>query len=239
LHKHAANWMSLASRFFPQPAPWRNLSRDLFEMQCRILRMRVAHHRLRWRPVKERSPDVLNMLRWRRDGKDRLLFFCSVRLGLFRWRRPSASRRWKMLSRVTAGRTSSTPTKVRSSPVRPLPASSPTTASPSAWMAKGLGETTCSSSGFGKASNTRTSICEPMKPSARREARLVDISTFTTGDDRIRALTTAPRIKPTSIFLRSARRPNPGRRSTYRRGIIVHIIGTGSPDAGLFLARVC
>jgi hypothetical protein len=30
-----------------------------------------------------------------------------------------------------------------------------------------------------------------------------------TDDDRIRALTTAPRIKPTSIFLRSARRPNP------------------------------
>jgi hypothetical protein len=51
----------------------------------------------------------------------------------------------------------------------------------------------------------------------------------TTGDDRIRALTTAPRIKPTSIFLRSARRPNPGRRSTYRRGIIVQTTGTGSP----------
>jgi hypothetical protein len=41
-------------------------------------------------------------------------------------------------------------------------------------------------------------------------------------------LTTAPRIKPTSIFLRSARRPNPGRRSTYRRGIIVQTTGTGS-----------
>ena len=35
---------------------------------------------------------------------------------------------------------------------------------------------------------------------------------------RIRALTTEPRIKPTSIFPRSAWRPNPGRRSTYRRG---------------------
>jgi hypothetical protein len=41
-------------------------------------------------------------------------------------------------------------------------------------------------------------------------------------------LTTAPRIKPTSIFLRSARRPNPGRGSTYRRGIIVRTTGTGS-----------
>jgi putative transposase len=66
-------------------------------------------------------------------------------------------------------------------------------------------------------------------------ARLVDISTFTTGDDRIRALTTAPRIKPTSIFLRSARRPNPGTRSTYRRGIIVQITGTGS--VAFFAAR--
>src|SRR6202011_2556347 len=145
-----------------------------------------------------------------------------------RWRRPSASRRWKMLSRVTAGRTSSTPTRARSSPVRPLPVSSPTTASPSAWMAKELGDTACSSRAFEKESNTRRSICEPTKPSVRREARLVDISTFITGDDRIRALTTAPRIKPTSIFLRSARRPNPGRRSTYRRGIIVQTTGTGS-----------
>jgi transposase len=69
-------------------------------------------------------------------------------------------------------------------------------------------------------------ICEAV--TRRREARLVEISTFTTGDDRIRALTTAPRIKPTSIFLRSARRPNPGRRSTYRRGTIVQTTGTGS-----------
>ena len=66
------------------------------------------------------------------------------------------------------------------------------------------------------------------EPSVRREARLVDISTSTMADDRIRVLTTAPRIKPTSIFLRSARRPNPGRRSTYRRGIVVQTTGTGS-----------
>jgi len=50
----------------------------------------------------------------------------------------------------------------------------------------------------------------------------------TTDDDRIRALTTAPRIKPTSIFLRSAWRPNPGRGSTYRRGIFVRTTGTSS-----------
>jgi hypothetical protein len=38
----------------------------------------------------------------------------------------------------------------------------------------------------------------------------------------------SPRIKPTSIFLRSARRPNPGRGSTYRRGIAVQTTGTSS-----------
>ena len=90
------------------------------------------------------------------------------------------------------------------------------------------GETTCSLRGCGRASNMRRSICEPTKPSVRREARLVGISTSTMAAVRIRALTTAPRIKPTSIFLRSARRPNPGRRSTYRRGIIVQTTGTGS-----------
>ena len=74
---------------------------------------------------------------------------------------------------------------------------------------KGAWRDKCSLSGCGVASNTRRSICEPTKPSARREARLVGISTSTMADDRIRALTTAPRIKPTSIFLRSARRPNP------------------------------
>jgi hypothetical protein len=41
-------------------------------------------------------------------------------------------------------------------------------------------------------------------------------------------LTSAPRIKPTSIFRRSARRPNPGRGSTYRRGESVQTTGTSS-----------
>src|SRR5216683_1287513 len=65
------------------------------------------------------------------------------------------------------------------------------------------------------------------EPREKRSCGLLE-PRCTTGDDRIRALTTAPRIKPTSIFLRSARRPNPGRRSTYRRGIIVQTTGTGS-----------
>ena len=45
---------------------------------------------------------------------------------------------------------------------------------------------------------------------------------------RIRALTNAPRIKPTSIFLRSARRPNPGSGSAYRRGKSGQTTGTTS-----------
>ena len=145
-----------------------------------------------------------------------------------RWRRPSASRRWRMPSLVMAGRKSSTPTKVRSSPARRSPVCLPATASPSAWMAKGPGGTTCSLSDCGAASNTRRSICEPMKALARPVTRSADISTSTIAVVHIRALTTAPRIKPTSIFLRSARRPNPGRGSTYRRGIFVQTTGTSS-----------
>jgi transposase InsO family protein len=64
------------------------------------------------------------------------------------------------------------------------------TVSPSAWMAKGPGATMCSSNGCGAASNTRRSICEPTKPSARRNIRLTGISIFTTADVRIRVLTT-------------------------------------------------
>src|SRR4029077_11237026 len=111
---------------------------------------------------------------------------------------------------------------------RRSPVCLPATASPSAWMERGSGGKTCSLSGCGVASNTKRSICEPMKASARPVARSVDISTSTIAVAHIRALTTAPRIKPTSIFLRSARRPNPGRGSTYRRGIFVQTTGTSS-----------
>src|SRR5437870_1716416 len=44
----------------------------------------------------------------------------------------------------------------------------------------------------------------------------------------IRALTAVHRIKPTSTRCRSARQPNPGRGSTYRRGDSVQTIGTSS-----------
>ncbi len=72
------------------------------------------------------------------------------------------------------------PTRVRSSPAQLLPACSPARASPSAWTAKGPGEIMCSSNGCGAASNTRRSICEPTKPSARRDIRSAGISTSTT-----------------------------------------------------------
>ncbi len=84
----------------------------------------------------------------------------------------------------------SIPTRVRSSRARRSPVCLPATASPSAWMAKGPGETTCSSSGCGAASNTRRSICGPTKPSARHDIRSAGISTFTTADVLIPVLTT-------------------------------------------------
>src|SRR5258705_949734 len=212
---------SIAVRAPPSPSP---ATRSI-RICCAAWRLRVQTRSgpwtsptFRWRTASSISP-------WCWTGRHVVL--CRGGYGS-RWRRPSASRRWRMLSLVMASRTSSTPIRVHSLPVRPLPAFSPTTASPSAWMAKELGETTYSLRGCGRASNTRRSICEPTKQSARHEARLVGISTFTTGDDRIRVLTTAPRIKPTSIFLRSARRLNPGRGSTYRRGDSVQTTGTSS-----------
>ena len=53
---------------------------------------------------------------------------------------------------------------------------------------------------------------------ARRAPRSADISTSTTADDRIRALTGRRRIRPTSTGCRRSRRPEPGRRSTYQSG---------------------
>ena len=61
-----------------------------------------------------------------------------------------------------------------------------------------------------------------------RDTRSADISTSTMAAVRIRALTTAPRIKPTSTSRHSAWRPNPGRGSTYRRGNSVQTTGTSS-----------
>src|SRR5215207_6874432 len=150
-----------------------------------------------------------------------------------RWRQHSASRRWKMLWLVTASRTSSTRIRARSSRARPSPAYSPTMALPSAWMARALGATTSSSSGCGAALNTRRSICEPTTASARLALRSAAISISTTAADHTRALTAPHPIKPTSPRCPSAWQPNPGRRSTYRRGKIVQTTGTSSSFSGI------
>jgi len=66
--------------------------------------------------------------------------------------------------------------------------------------------------------------------SARLAPRSADISISTMAADRTKALTTPHQIKPTSTSRQSAWRPNPGRRSTYRRGDSVQTTGTGSLD---------
>ena len=107
-----------------------------------------------------------------------------------------------------------TPIRAASSPVPTSPACSPATASPSAWTARGRGETTSSSSACGEPSSTRKSICTPMTASARRNDRSAATSPSTTQNDLTQPLTAAPPIKPTSTRCRSARQLNPGRRST-------------------------
>ena len=84
------------------------------------------------------------------------------------------------------------------------------------------------------ASNTRRCTCEPTKPSARPVLRSADISTSTMAADRTKALTTPRQIKPTSTSRQSAWRPNPGRRSTYRRGDSVQTSGTSSVAQACF-----
>ena len=59
----------------------------------------------------------------------------------------------------------------------------------SAWTARALGGTTCSSNACGAASSTRRSICEPTTASARRGLRSAATSTSIMADVHIRALT--------------------------------------------------
>jgi hypothetical protein len=55
--------------------------------------------------------------------------------------------------------------------------------------------------------------------------------------DRIKALTTPHRIKPTSTSRHSAWRPNPGRRSTYQPGESVQTTGTSSASGNPFIGN--
>jgi putative transposase len=68
----------------------------------------------------------------------------------------------------------------------------------------------------------------PTTTSARLAPRSAATWTSTTPDDHTRALTARHPIKPTSRRCPSAWQPNPGRRSTYRRGKSVQTTGTAS-----------
>ena len=107
-------------------------------------------------------------------------------------------------------------------------ACSPTTALRSAWTARAPGGTTSSSSGCGAVSSTRRSISEPTTTCPRRAPRSGATSTSTIAAGRIRALTAPHPITPTSPRCPSARRHNPSRRSTYRRGKTVQTTGATS-----------
>ena len=96
---------------------------------------------------------------------------------------------------------------------------------------KELGATTCSSSGYGVASNTRRCTCGPTTVSARLALRLAATWTSITADAHIRALTAQHPIKPTSPRCPSAWQHKPGRRPTYRRGKSVQTTGTTSAVA--------
>jgi transposase InsO family protein len=68
-------------------------------------------------------------------------------------------------------------------------ACSPTTALRSAWTARGLGGTTCSSNAYGAASSTRRCICGPTTASAMPALPSEATSAFIMNDARTRALT--------------------------------------------------
>ena len=106
-----------------------------------------------------------------------------------RWRRASASRHSKTPWLITVSPRSSIPIRARSSPAWPSLACSLSKASRSAWMAKALGGTMCSSSVCGAPSNTKRYICGPMKASVMRALRSAAICGSTMSDARMRALT--------------------------------------------------
>src|SRR6516164_10842871 len=78
-----------------------------------------------------------------------------------------------------------------------------------------------------------------MTASTRRELRSAATSTSTTAIGLIRALTDARPIKPTSTRCLSARRPNPGRGSTYRRGNSVQTTAATSEPQNLLEHLPC
>jgi hypothetical protein len=109
-----------------------------------------------------------------------------------RWMCRSACRRSRRRWRASAGRRSSTPTRAASSRAPPSPVCSPPRASESRWMAAGGGWTTCSSSGCGVRSSTRTSISRATPTAARPRLGSVRGSPFTICGGRIRRSAIGP-----------------------------------------------
>ena len=93
-------------------------------------------------------------------------------------------------------------------------------------MARGFG-TMCSSRGRGAPSSMSRCICALMKPSAQHAARLAATSASPTAAVPIRALTAAPRIKPTSPDYHSARQLTRQRLQLSKR-VSFQTIGTSS-----------
>src|SRR5262249_24937398 len=145
-----------------------------------------------------------------------------------RWTHRSASKRSKMLWRVTENQTSSTRIKAASSLLRHSPACLPKKELRSAWMAKAPGGTTYSSNVCGEASNTKRRTCGLTRASTMPAFQSDGISTSTTPDVHTRALTAMRPIRPTSQSCRSAWQHNPGRRPTYQRGNSVQKFGTAA-----------
>jgi putative transposase len=100
------------------------------------------------------------------------------------------------------------------------------------------GATMSSSSVSGEPSNTKRSISEPTKPSAKRALPSPAISTSTIADGRIRALTGRRRTKSTSTCRNFPWRPKPGRRSTYQNGKLVQIPRATSLVPGLITSAL-
>jgi putative transposase len=97
-------------------------------------------------------------------------------------------------------------TKDRNLPATSGSRYSTTPALPSAWTAKVAGSTTCLSSGFGAASNTKKSICTGTKTGPKRVPRSLDTSAFTTHDALIRPCNTKRPMRCISTASRLRRR---------------------------------
>jgi putative transposase len=93
---------------------------------------------------------------------------------------------------------------------------------------KGAWRTTCSSSGYGAAFKYAEVHLRAYDSVGEARASIGRYLDFYNAGDRIRALAARHPIKPTSPRCQSGWQPNPGRRSTYRRGKYVQTTGTTS-----------